>query len=190
MKQTLFNKNFISLWTWDLFTLLVVKLRGIIIPLVILNATSSSQTVASVSLVQQVVIFSLMIPVGAWVERRRKIKTAVIFRLLYGVGLFLLAVVLTVGGLNITLMTGLLVFVSVCGMVASTAFNAMIPHPSSRPVQITASQYLSGRSGINRNVNRTCYWRVFTGERWCQYCVVYCFRCINYLHYMCDESYL
>ena len=65
MKQTLFNKNFISLWTWDLFTLLVVKLRGIIIPLVILNATSSSQTVASVSLVQQVVIFSLMIPVGA-----------------------------------------------------------------------------------------------------------------------------
>lgn len=52
MKQTLFNKNFISLWTWDLFTLLVVKLRGIIIPLVILNATSSSQTVASVSLVQ------------------------------------------------------------------------------------------------------------------------------------------
>ena len=65
MKQTLFNKNFISLWTWYLFTLLVVKLRGIIIPLVILNATSSSQTVASVSLVQQVVIFSLMIPVGA-----------------------------------------------------------------------------------------------------------------------------
>lgn len=65
MKQTLFNKNFISLWTWDLFTLLVVKLRGIIIPLVILNATSSSQTIASVSLVQQVVIFSLMIPVGA-----------------------------------------------------------------------------------------------------------------------------
>lgn len=65
MKQTLFNKSFISLWTWDLFTLLVVKLRGIIIPLVILNATSSSQTVASVSLVQQVVIFSLMIPVGA-----------------------------------------------------------------------------------------------------------------------------
>lgn len=148
MKQTLFNKNFISLWTWDLFTLLVVKLRGIIIPLVILNATSSSQTVASVSLVQQVVIFSLMIPVGAWVERRRKIKTAVIFRLLYGVGLFLLAVVLTVGGLNITLMTGLLVFVSVCGMVASTSFNAMIPQVAGRSKLLQANTYLEGAESI------------------------------------------
>lgn len=148
MRSYLINKNFASLWVWELITLLNGKFRQVIIPLLILTITQSPLATSVVSLAQAFTGLIFVVPVSTWVEKKHKLKTTAFFRVLYGIGLFILAFILTFEEVHLWLVTAIMIVMQVIYLVSSTAFSVMIPKVAGRENLLKAHTSIEAAEAI------------------------------------------
>ena len=125
MRLNIINKDFSSMWLSNLLSILNGRFRELVIPLIVLGLTNSPLVTGMVALSQQLGTVLLAIPIGTWVEKKNKARVARTCHLIYGIGIFILAYLITLEQLNVAIIACVLFFMGIISLISGTAFSTM-----------------------------------------------------------------
>lgn len=148
MKLTIINKNFSSMWLSNLLAILNGRFRELVIPLIVLGLTNSPLATGLVALSQRLGTVLFPIPIGTWVEKKNKVRVAGTCHLIYGIGIFLLAYLITLEQINAALIAFILFLMGILALISSTAFSTMIPNIAGREKLLEAHTSLEAADAI------------------------------------------
>ncbi|MGE7689736.1 MFS transporter [Lysinibacillus sp. NPDC097214] len=148
MRLNIINKDFSSMWLSNLLSILNGRFRELVIPLMVLGLTNSPLVTGLVALSQQLGTVLLAIPIGTWVEKKNKVRVARICHLIYGIGIFTLAYLITLEQLNVAVIPFVLFFMGIVSLISGTAFSTMIPSVAGRKKLLEAHTSLEAADAI------------------------------------------
>lgn len=148
MRLNIINKDFSSMWLSNLLSILNGRFRELVIPLIVLGLTNSPLVTGLVALSQQLGTILLAIPIGTWVEKQNKVRVARICHLIYGIGIFTLAYLITLEQLNVAVIAFVLFFIGIVSLISGTAFSTMIPSVAGRKKLLEAHTSLEAADAI------------------------------------------
>lgn len=148
MRLNIINRNFSSMWFSNLLAILNSRFRELVIPLIVLGLTNSPLVTGVVALSQQLGTVLFAMPIGTWVEKKNKVRVARTCHLIYGIGIFLLAYLITLEQLNAALIAFILFLMGIVALISGTAFSAMIPRIAGREKLLEAHTSLEAADAI------------------------------------------